>query len=163
MTPATSGAIGPVFQSALDSGATTNCFPASYRGTNYQPVGPNESILAQVADDNFMTSVARDSLNIPTLPETSREAHLFKEISIPLLSVNKICAGDLAVLFYGAQATVFKPKENTIRIDGTPVLLGTLDKQTELYMVDVHSTPPCTIQGGNNSQAIQSSPTFLLE
>ena len=62
---------------------------------------------------------------------------------------------------------VFKPKENTIRIDGTPVLLGTLDKQTELYMVDVHSTPPCTIQGGNNSQAIrpssqaiQSIPTF---
>merc|ERR1712025_661378 len=100
--------------------------------------------MVQTANDTIMASIAIDQLNEPGLPDVSREAHLFKEISVPLLSVNKLCAGDLAVLFHGPNATVFKPSHPTISIDGEPILLGTLDKTTELYMVDIagSSTTP---------------------
>ena len=97
-----------------------------------------------------MQSIGTDVLQEPKLPPEARKVHLFNEISIPLLSVNKLCASDLAVLFHGPNATVFKPSNQTITLDGEPVMIGTLDKATELYMVDVHgTTPPCKLQGGN--------------
>ena len=106
----------PIYRAALDSAATTNCFPASYRGAKYQPhANPGEGILAQTANDTIMASIATDLLNEPKLPLIARKTHLFKEINIPLLSVNKLCAGDLAVLFHGPNATVFKPSRETIR------------------------------------------------
>ena len=138
------------YAAALDSGATTSCFPSSFRGTNYTPIThPQQAILAQAADDQIMSSVAKDSLNEPLLPPASREVHLFNEISIPLLSVNKLCAGDLAVLFHGPTATVFKPHSDTVTIDGEPIMVGSLDKATELYMVQVNA--PSKLQGGNPS------------
>ena len=144
-----------VYKSALDSGATTNCFPATFRGTDYQPATTDTAVLAQVANDKIIVSTATDQLNEPALPSIVRDTNLFKEVSIPLLSVNKICAGDLAVLFYGTEAAVFKPSVKSIKIDGTPILLGALDKHTELYMVDVHggTNTPCKIQGGNTLNA----------
>ena len=138
-----------IFRSALDSGATTNCFPAHYRGTDYQLTRPEHGILAQVANDEIITSVGKDVLNIPELPRSAREAHLFDEISIPLLSVNKICDSDLGVLFLGNNATVFKPTRSTVEIAGTPLLTGSRDKETEMYMVNVPSTTPRTLLGGN--------------
>merc|ERR1712197_212840 len=111
---------------------------------------PSEPIIAQTANDTVMASIATDQLNAPKLPMIARQTHLFKEINIPLLSVNKLCAGDLAVLFHGPNATVFKPTQSTITIDGEPVLYGTLDKTTELYMVDIAgSSNPCKLQRGN--------------
>ena len=100
-----------------------------------------------------MTSIATDQLNAPNLPLVARRTHLFKEINVPLLSVNKLCAGDLAVLFYGPNATVFKPTQPTIFIDGEPVLYGTLDKTTELYLVDIATgSTPSKLQGGEHYQ-----------
>ena len=87
------------FPAAIDSGATTNCFPAQYRGTAHQKVQPQEGVIAQVANDEIISSVGKDMLAIPELPTISKEAHLFNEISTPLLSVRKFCAGDLGVLF----------------------------------------------------------------
>ena len=49
---------------------------------------------------------------------TKKEANLFNEISAPLLSVNKLCAGDLAAIFHGHDATVFKPTQPTITLAG---------------------------------------------
>ena len=121
-----------IHKTALDSGATTNCFPASFRGINYQPTTTDNAILAQVANDKIIVSTATDRLNEPALPPSARDVNLFKEVSVPLLSVNKICAGDLAVLFYGSEAAVFKPSVKTLKIDGAPILLGKLDKHTEL-------------------------------
>ena len=73
-----------------------------------------------------------------------------KKSVFQLLSINELCAGDLAVLFHDSNATVFKPTHPTINIDGEPVLLGSLDKATELYMVDIHgnNTNPCKLPGG---------------
>ena len=142
----------PICKAALDSAATTNCFPANYWGTNHQPhTKASQAILAQTANDTIMASIATDQLNAPKLPAIARDTHLFKEINIPLLSVNKLCAGDLAVLFHGPNATVFKPTQSTISIDGEPILFGTLDKSTELYMVDIagNDPNPSKLPGGN--------------
>ena len=98
-----------------------------------------------------MTSVAKDNLNEPQLPPASREVHLFNEISVPLLSVNKLCADDLAVLFHGPTATVYKPHTDTVTIDGEPIMIGSLDKSTDLYMVQVNGNAPSKLQGGNPS------------
>ena len=101
--------------------------------------------------------MATDCLNEPALPKIAQDTYLFDEISIPLLSVKKMCAGDLAVLFYGREATVFKPAKNTIHIDGTPVLLGSLDKKTELYTVNVHGGPLHILRGGNTVHDINNT------
>ena len=87
----------PVYQAAIDSGATTNCFPDNYHGNNHQPTTESNAILAQVANDEIIVSTATDYLNEPALPNIARETNLFKEVSVPLLSVSKLCAGDLAV------------------------------------------------------------------
>ena len=144
----------PIFKAALDSAATTNCFPANYRGTNHQPhTKPSEAIIAQTANDTIMASIATDQLNAPKLPLIARKAHLFSEINVPLLSVNKLCAGDLAVLFHGPNATVFKPSTSTILIDGEPVPCGSLDKQTELHMVEIAgSSNPSKLLGGDTTK-----------
>ena len=71
---------------------------------------------------------------------------------VPEGPVNKICAGDLAILFYGIHAAVLKPSVGTIQIDGTTVLLGSLGKQTELYMVDVRGSNQRTLQGATLHQ-----------
>ena len=144
----------PTCKAALDSAATTNCFPATHRGTNHQPHrNPQEAIIAQTANDTIMASIATDQINAPGLPPIAKEAHLFNEISVPLLSVNKLCAGDLAVLFHGPNATVYKPTHPTIPIDGESILLGSLDKSTELHMVDIaDSTNPCKLLGGDTTK-----------
>ena len=67
------------------------------------------------------------------------------EITIPSLSVNKLCAGDLAVLFCGPHAAAFKPHQQIIQVDGEPALLGSMYKQTELHVVDVHGTSTSTL------------------
>ena len=113
---------------------------------------PSDAIIAQTTNDTVMASIATDQLNAPKLPPIARKAHLFKEINVPLLFVNQLCAGDLAVLFHGPKATVFKPTQSTISIDGEPILYGTLDKTTELHMVDIagNNNYPSKLPGGTS-------------
>ena len=76
----------PIYKAALDSAATTNCFPANHRGTNHQPhTKPSEAIIAQTANDTIMASIATDQLNAQKLPLIARKTHLFSEINVPLL------------------------------------------------------------------------------
>jgi hypothetical protein len=54
-------------------------------------------------------------------------------MSLPLLSVKRLCAADLDVLFKGRMVIVNNPQ-------GTTVMSGTLDPATELYMVKLHDS-----------------------
>ena len=80
------------------------------------------------------------------------------EITTPLLSVNKLCKGDLAVLFQGETATAFKPTA-PITIPGDQVLEGKLDMPTELCMVDIPSKHPCKFPGGINHAKLTTTAT----
>ena len=88
-------------QAALDSGASANCFPTTHMGTNHQAVTPLEATKAQVADDRIITASATDAIALDQLPTVSKQMDKCDEITTPLLSVNKLCKGDLAVLFQG--------------------------------------------------------------
>ena len=60
---------GASIKAAIDSGATTNCFPATFRGSNYKPVtDPDAAVIAQVANDEIIMSVGTDTLDEPALP-----------------------------------------------------------------------------------------------
>ena len=142
-----------IVRAALDSGASANCFPTSYKGTNHKCAHPNQATLAQAADDQIMASQATDELAIDALPQVSKHVDKCREISTPSLSVNKLCKGDLAVLFHGPRATVFKPATPEVPINGPTIMEGHLDQDAELHVVDVPAaaTDPCKFREGAKS------------
>ena len=141
-----------IIQAALDSGASANCFPIGCQGSNHKIVSPSQATLAQVADDRIMASEATDELAIEALPHISKQVDKCKDITTPLLSVNKLCQGNLAVLFHGPKATVFKPSNPMVPINGPTIMEGKLDKETELHMVNIPTTTtPCKFQEGTKS------------
>ena len=81
------------------------------------------------------------------------------KMTTPLLSVNKLCKGDLAVLFQGEKATVFQPATTQLAIPGKQTLEGKLDKATELHMVDIPTHTPCKFPGGINHAKLATTAT----
>ena len=150
-------------QAALDSGASANCFPSTYIGTNHQTVTPQEATKAQVANDRIITATATDSIALNHLPGVSKQMDKYDEITTPLLSVNKLCKGDLAVLFQGETATVFKPSAPQLPIPETKILEGKLDKTTELYMVDIPTNNPYKFPGGMNHAKLATTATPITQ
>ena len=108
--------------------------PHSYVGSAHWNSRPHEDIGVLTADDTIIQSSATDALNLPKLPPKARSCHKFKEITMPLVSVNRLCQSDLEVLFKGQQVTVTDEY-------GTTVMAGELDPSTELYMVNLQDTP----------------------
>ena len=116
--------------------------PHTYVGSAHRNVRPHEGIGVITADDTIIQSSATDALALHKLPAATRSCHKFKEITMPLISVNRLCQGDLEVLFKGQQVTVTDAY-------GTTVMAGELDPTTELYMVNLHDTPDTyTLPGG---------------
>ena len=138
-----------ITRAALDSGASANCFPASCMGTNHKDVSNDEATLAQAADDRITASQAADELALETLPKISEQVDKCNEITTPLPSVNKLCKGDLDVLFHGPKATVFKPSAPAAPIAGQTIMEGQLDSNAELHTVNVlNRDTPCKFREG---------------
>ena len=116
-------------------------------GTNHQEVSPIDATGAQVANDRITTASATNETALPHPPTISKQMDKCYDISTPLLSVNKLCQGDLAALFHGEKATVFKPTTSQLPlpIHGKQVLEGKLDTATELHMVDIPTNSPCKL------------------
>ena len=122
-----------------------------------------EATKAQVADDRLITASSTDAIALNQLPAVSRQMDKYKEITTPLLSVNKLCKGDLAVLFQGERATVFEPSTTPLVIPGKQILEGKLDKTTELYMVDIPTNNPCKFPGGTNHAKLATTATPTIQ
>ena len=101
-----------------------------------------EATKAQVADDRIITAFDADELALQHIPTISRQVDKCDDIGAPLLSVNKLCKGNLAVLFQGNKATVFQPSTPQIPIHGKRVLEGKLDKETEFTWWTFQPTTP---------------------
>ena len=152
-------------QGALDSAATSHFTPETYIGTNHQPT--THGIKVQCANDTYMTSTATDELALSKLPLVARSCHKFADITIPLLSVYRLCEANLEVCFRRDHVQVTNPQ-------GKTVLLGELDPQTKLYMVSMHDemvNPPHTTQPthrahytlqarANGAYTVQAAPTL---
>ena len=116
---------------ALDSGATGHFVPMHYKGLREKltPVG----ITVGCANNTAMRSCATDVLDIPQLPERARHCYKFNDISVPLISVYRICKGTgLKVSFVEDSVTI----EN-IR-DGRILLIGHRDATSDLYYLPLH-------------------------
>jgi hypothetical protein len=72
----------------LDTGATDHFMPMSYQGLGERAT--TNGIQVGCANGTLMRARATDILNIPTLPETSKQCHKFKEIDMPLVSGKKL-------------------------------------------------------------------------
>ena len=120
-----------ITQGAMDSAATTHCIPHEYNGGAHQDVPPGKGIGAVCANETIMQSTATDILDLKELPSKARPCDKFKGLSVPLISVKRLCEADLEVHFTNKQVTV------TDQL-GTTILAGSLDPNTELYMVNLH-------------------------
>ena len=116
---------------ALDLGATGHFVPMQYKGLQetLTPVG----ITVGCANKTSMQSQATDVLDIPQLPEKARHCYKFNDISVPLISVYRICKGTgLKVSFVEDSVTI-----ETIR-DGRILLIGHRDPDSDLYFLPLH-------------------------
>ena len=107
--------------------------PATYRGTNHTPV--QRGIRVGCANGFYMRAVATDILALPQLPKQARSCHKFTDISIPLISVPKLCEAGCAVDFQQDKVTINNKQ-------GTTLVTGCRDSLWNLYMIDIPSGTP---------------------
>ena len=88
-----------------------------------------------------MISSTIDNINIPSLSESVTRRHKFKDISMPLVLVRKLCGADLAAIFLGKEVLVQDQAGKTI-------LSGEIDPKTELYMISLVQDTRNTFQTG---------------
>ena len=94
---------------AVDSAASGNYFPASYTGEAHD--SKTTSIPVGTANDNVMRSVATDQFPLKGVPVNARLCYKFKEVSLPLVSVGKLCVHGMKVYFNEHHVKVYN-KDN---------------------------------------------------
>jgi hypothetical protein len=120
----------PIF-GALDSGATGHFVPMHYKGLQEQIT--TVGITVGCANKISMQSRATDILDIPQLREKARHCYKFNDISVPLISVYRICKGTgLKVSFVEDSVTI----ENIC--DSPILLIGHRDPASDLYYLPLH-------------------------
>ena len=82
---------------AIDSAAIDHFMPATYIGDNHHPT--KHGIRVGCANGSEMQATATDILSLPQLPIAARGCHKFNEISLPLISVPKLCQAGCQVNF----------------------------------------------------------------
>ena len=153
---------------AVDSAATSHFLPTNYTGTNPQPVVTG--IEVQCANDTYMTSSATDELALSKLLREARSCDKFTEITIPLISVYRLCRAGLVVTFHSKQVKITDAR-------GKTVLLGELDLYTNLYMVSLYDEvvlnaptegpittqqqAPTTHYSAHSAYTVQAVPTLI--
>ena len=81
-----------------------------------------------------MRAVATDKLNLKALPDGARDCHKFEDITLPLVSVPKLCDNNMKVVFTKTTVTV-------TNANGDIVLEGHRDPSNNLYMAALEDTP----------------------
>jgi hypothetical protein len=115
---------------ALDSGATHIYLPDDFVGTDHQAT--SNGMVVACANDATMQAKSTDKLDLPRLPPPARECHKFSEITMPLVSVGKLCDNDLYVTFSGTNVVVTDKKPTT---KGNIVMEGQRKSPDGLYFV----------------------------
>ena len=111
------------------------------------------------ANGSEMQATATDELSIPQLPLAARGCHKFKEISLPLISLPKLCQAGCRVNF------------STNKVDvttncGKHLLTGVMDPTRNLYLFPIPTRDQVpkqsnTIHTAANAYTIQPMGTLL--
>ena len=93
---------------------------------NVQPA--TQPIRVRLPDNSFMTSTHTAELDLPCLPTTARQAHLFPAMEgTSLISIAKMCDSGCEALFQSNKITIFRDK--------LPILEGHRCPNTNLWML----------------------------
>ena len=133
-TTTTSPTSNNLTEAAADSAASDHYFPIGFDGGEHDTSG--RSYPVGTADGGTMHSAATDVFYLEGAPIEARRCKKFYEVSLPLVSVGKLCVHGMTVTFDATAVYVYK--------DGKEILRGRRDPLRNLYMLPV---------GGNGSTA----------
>jgi hypothetical protein len=92
----------------------------------------------RLPNGDTITSTHTATLNIPSLPQSARRAHILPGLAQhSLLSVGQMCDSGCSVTFTATHITVTN--------GSATVLTGTRDKQSNLWSVPLNHTPPLNV------------------
>ena len=113
---------------AVDLAASGNYFQALYKGKAHDSMA--QSIPVNTANNNVMQSVATDQFPLQGIPADTQQCYKFKEVSLPLVSVGKLCVHGMKVYFDECHVKVYN-KDNKL------LLVGHRDPIRNLYMISI--------------------------
>ena len=122
----------PTFKAAIDSGASDHFFPTSFTTNQHQPI--TDGAIVRVANDETIQATATDVLPFPELPSPARTCQKFDTISLPLISVGKLCDNGMCVLFNATTVWIYNFRTKQV------VLTGYRDPHSKLYLLP-HAPP----------------------
>ena len=108
--------------------------PALYIGTNPQPTA--QGVIVGCANGSHMRATATNTLNLPQPPVKAPGCHKIKNISLPLISVSKLCWAGCKVNFYQSIVTI---QDN----QGTELTTSERDPTHNLYTI-TNANPTCS-------------------
>ena len=107
--------------------------PALYIGTNPQPTA--QGVIVGCTNRSYMCATATDTLDLPQLPAEARECHKLRNISLPLISVPKLCRAGCKDNFHQNTVTIIDHR-------GTELITGVRDPTHNLYIIKVPMRTP---------------------
>ena len=116
---------------AVDSAASGNYFPATYRGEAHD--SETTSIPVGTANDEVMRSVATDRFPLAGVPAGARRCYKFRQVSLPLVSVGKLCVHGMKVHFDEHHVKVYNQANKLL-------LVGHRDPLRNLYMIPIEDS-----------------------
>ena len=112
---------------AVDSAASNNYFPIDFNGGHHQNVGGDP---VGTAGGIVMRSVATDRFQLAGAPAGALDCKKFIEVTLPLISVGRLCIHGLMVAFNKQGVYVFDRH-------GTVIAKGRRDPIRNLYLIPV--------------------------
>ena len=113
---------------ADDSAASENYFPASYKGEAHDSMA--KSITVGTTNDNVMQSITTNQFLLQEIPTNAQQCYKFKEVSLPLVSVGKLCVHGMKISFDENHVKVYN-KDNKL------LLVGHRDPLRNLYIIPI--------------------------
>ena len=93
-------------EAAADSAASDHYFPIGFNGGEHDTLG--RSYPAGTADGGTMHSAATDVFYLEGAPIEARRCKKFYKVSLPLVSVGKLCVHGMTVTFDATAVYVYK-------------------------------------------------------
>jgi hypothetical protein len=142
----------------LDSGCTTNFLLANAKCSNKKST--TKPLEVRLPNGDTIKSTHTATLNIPSLPQAARQAHILQGLAQhSLLSDGQICDSGCSVTFTASNVTVTNG-------DST-ILTGQRDKDSSLWRVPLDPAPPLNVEQEHSShnvyeqKSIQETITYL--
>jgi hypothetical protein len=146
------------YTALLDSGFTAHLLLANAKCSNKRST--TTPLEVRLPNGDTITSTHTATLNLPSLPHASRQAHILPGLAQhSLLSVGQMCDSGCSVTFTASNVTVTNG-ESTI-------LTGQWDKDSSLWRVPLDPAPPLNVGKEHSAhnvyeqKSIQDTITYL--